>query len=104
VACYADAVGISKDAVIPRDAQGRLGAATTLVAQAHAAGLAVHAWTFRAENSFLPADCRAAGDDRALGDLGRELRAFLEADIDGFFTDQPDLGRTATHIAVPDKY
>jgi glycerophosphoryl diester phosphodiesterase len=27
-----------------------------------------------------------------LGDLGAELTAYLEAGIDGFFTDHPDLG------------
>jgi glycerophosphoryl diester phosphodiesterase len=104
VASYANAIGISKDAVIPRDARGRLGLPTSLVAEAHAAGLAVHPWTFRAENAFLPVDCRAGADAAARGDLARELAAFLDAGIDGFFTDHPDLARSAKSVVIPGNY
>ena len=93
VATYVDVIGAAKDLVIPRDAAGRLAGPTTLVADAHRAGLAVHVWTFRAENVFLPADLRRGADDGARGDVEAELRAFLDAGIDGFFTDQPDIGR-----------
>jgi glycerophosphoryl diester phosphodiesterase len=95
VATYADGIGPHKDRVIPRDAAGRLGAPTRLVADAHAAGLVVHPWTFRAENQFLPADLRA-GDpaDPAFpgghGDLDAEIAAFLAAGVDGLFSDFPD--------------
>jgi glycerophosphoryl diester phosphodiesterase len=50
-------------------------------------------WTFRAENVFLPADLRRGTGDGARGDVEAELHAFLDAGIDGFFTDQPDIGR-----------
>ena len=93
VATYADVIGVAKDLVIPRDAAARLAAPTTLVADAHRAGLAVHVWTFRAENAFLPADYRRGSGEAARGDVEAELRAFLDAGIDGFFTDQPDMGR-----------
>jgi glycerophosphoryl diester phosphodiesterase len=92
IAEYANAIGPSKTLIIPRTAQGTLGSATSLVADAQAVGLGVHPWTFRAENHFLPADRRAGNDDTHLGDLSGELTAYLATGIDGFFTDHPDLG------------
>ena len=93
IAMYADAIGPSKTLIIPRDAEGALGSPTALVANAHAAGLGVHPWTFRAENHFLPPDCRSDADPTHAGDLAAELSAYLATGIDGFFTDQPDIGR-----------
>jgi glycerophosphoryl diester phosphodiesterase len=90
IASYADAIGPEKDLVIARDPTGRLGAPTSLVAAAHAAGLRVHAYTFRNENRFLPADLRAAGPDTAPGDAVGEYVAFLAAGVDGVFSDHPD--------------
>jgi glycerophosphoryl diester phosphodiesterase len=103
IAEYADGVGPEKyHFLIPLDREGRLDMAnaTTFVADAHAAGLVVHPYTFRAENRALPADFQVgdAADedfDTALGDSVRELQAFLELGIDGFFTDHPDLARAA---------
>ena len=54
VAGYARAIGADKDLVIPRDGAGNLLAPSSLVADAHAAGLLVHAWTFRAEADVPP--------------------------------------------------
>lgn len=82
MAAYASCIGPAKSLVIPRDGEGRLLQPTSLVADCHAAGLKVHPWTFRAEREFLPAGL----------DLEAELREFLAAGIDGFFTDQPDVG------------
>jgi len=93
IAAYADAIGVNKSLIIPRKADGSLAAPTALVADAHAAGLRVHAWTFRAENEFLPAQFRADGGPGALGDMAGELRTFLATGLDGYFTDHPDLGR-----------
>jgi len=95
VARYADVLGVAKAMVIPCDAVGRLASPTTLVDDARRAGLGVHVWTFRAENQFLPAQCRHGVDPGARGDVESEIRAFLDVGIDGFFTDQPDAGRAA---------
>jgi glycerophosphoryl diester phosphodiesterase len=92
VATYADAVGVEKTLVIPRTAQGRLGSPTALVDDAHAEGLLVHAWTFRAENHFLPEPLRNGLDAAGLGDLAGELTPYLKAGLDGVFIDQPILG------------
>jgi glycerophosphoryl diester phosphodiesterase len=92
VARYADAIGVEKLLVIPRRKDGSLARETSLVRDAHAAGLAVHAWTFRAENQFLPTPLRSGEDPAQLGDVEAEMQAYLRAGIDGFFADQPVLG------------
>ncbi len=94
VAQYADAIGVDKVLVIPREAGG-LGPPTSLVRDAHAAGLAVHCWTFRAENHFLPGPLRSGSDPAALGDVASEVEAYLRAGVDGLFIDQPALGVSA---------
>ncbi|MGW5051143.1 glycerophosphodiester phosphodiesterase [Actinokineospora sp. NPDC004072] len=91
VATYADGIGPAKDLVIPRDAAGNLARPTTLVRDAHAAGLLVHPYTFRAENQFLPAGLRSSADPAAYGDLFAELDAFWRSGVDGVFADNPDI-------------
>ena len=97
VASYANGIGPEKSSVVPRDANGNLGTPTALVRNAHAAGLLVHPYTFRPENTFLPRNLRTGGDDatRSPSGMVREVQAFLAAGIDGFFTDDPALGRQA---------
>ena len=90
IATYADAVGPAKDQVIPRRPDGALGTPTSLVRDAHAAGLLVHPYTFRNENEFLPADLRSPGTPADYGDPFAEYRAFLDAGVDGLFSDNPD--------------
>ncbi len=94
IATYARGLGPEKSLIIPRDAQNRLLAPTDLVARAHAAGLVVHPWTFRAENYFLPTELRLgdAGAPEHLrqhGNIDAELRIFRAAGVDGVFTDFP---------------
>lgn len=91
VAAYANGVGPDKGYVIARKADGSLGEPTRFVADAHAAGLLVHPYTFRAENQFLPTDLQRGSDPAARGDIDAELRAFLATGIDGLFIDQPDI-------------
>jgi len=95
IARYARAIGVEKALVLPRDAQGRLRPATTLVADALRAGLLVHVWTLRGENEFLPADLRHGPDPAARGDVRGEATRFLEAGVDGYFTDHPAEGVAA---------
>ena len=78
--------------MIPRRPDGSLGQPTPVVRNAHRAGLEVHAWTFRQENRYLPTEFRSSADLTQPGDLVGEIRRFLGAGLDGFFTDNPDLG------------
>lgn len=87
VATYADGVGPNKAMVIPRTMIGNLGTPTTLVADAHKVGLAVHPWTFRRENYFLPLAQKSGIDPRGIGDVQAEMKAFLATGIDGIFSD-----------------
>ena len=73
-----------------RSPDGALAEPTALVAAAHAAGLRVHAYTFRNENHFLPANLRSGPADSAYGDSFAEYAAFLAAGLDGLFTDNTD--------------
>ncbi|KAJ8734824.1 hypothetical protein PYW08_014074 [Mythimna loreyi] len=94
VAKYAYAVGPDKSYIIPRDENNNLLNATTFVSDAHAAGLKVHPYTFRAENNFLPRQYHNAEDPNTpsvIGDLDAEVRAYFAAGIDGLFSDQPNI-------------
>jgi glycerophosphoryl diester phosphodiesterase len=90
VAAYAWGIGPNKDMVDKGE-----GTPSPLVADAHAAGLRVHVWTFRAENFFLPASLRKGLDPRAHGNVDTAIRRQLAAGIDGFFTDFPLIGAKA---------
>jgi glycerophosphoryl diester phosphodiesterase len=92
IAKYAEGIGVNKALIVPRDAEGYLSEPTTLVRDAHANGLIVHGWTFRAENDFLPKDFQSSSIPAALGDMAAEVEALLASGMDGFFTDHPDLG------------
>jgi glycerophosphoryl diester phosphodiesterase len=89
---YVDGIGPDKNQVIARNADNTLGTPTALVGDAHAAGLKVIPYTFRAENQFLPADYRVGTDPNAYGRAIDEQIAYLRTGLDGLFTDQPDIG------------
>lgn len=85
VAKYADVVGAHIGLILSPE-----GAPTSLVADAKAAGLVVHAWTVRPENDFLPATLRSGTDpkDRGCGDV--KLASMLKAaGVAGVFSDAP---------------
>lgn len=90
-----DGIGPDKALVIPRTGAGSLGTPTSLVSDAHAAGLAVTPWTFRAENTFLPTDYRLGTNPADFGRAVDEVVTFLGTGIDGLFCDQPDICVTA---------
>jgi glycerophosphoryl diester phosphodiesterase len=100
IATYAQAIGPYKLLIIPRGADGRLGEPTSLVKDAHAQGLLLHPWTFRAENAFLPTDLKQGSDPTVHGNLAAELLPYLRAGIDGFFTDNADLGCKAREAFI----
>jgi glycerophosphoryl diester phosphodiesterase len=89
IAEYADAIGVNKLLIIPRDADNQLTTPTALIRDAHGQGLRVHGWTFRADEHFLPS---------GTPDMILELQAYLRAGMDGFFTDHPDFGLRATRL------
>jgi len=95
VSTYAEAIGPDKSLVVARAADGALGQPTSLVGDAHFAGLAVHAYTFRDENHFLPRCCRTGADAGAKGDALGEYRAFFDAGVDGVFSDHADTALVA---------
>jgi glycerophosphoryl diester phosphodiesterase len=95
IASYADAIGPAKDLIVSRHPDGTLGAPTSLVADAHAAGLLVHAYTFRNENEFLPVNLRSAGFGADYGNAFAEYEVFFAAGVDGVFADNPDTALVA---------
>ncbi len=97
MAGYADVVAPPTRAIIPLGPDQRLGAPTSLVDDAHRAGLLVHTWTFRPENQFLAADFQDSAGPNARNPAGSvaEIRRYLQTGLDGFFTDDPALGRQA---------
>ncbi|MGI3779870.1 MAG: glycerophosphodiester phosphodiesterase family protein [Janthinobacterium lividum] len=92
---YADQLGLHKDLMIPRDADGRLLDPSPVLHDAHEAGLRVTGWTFRRENRFLPLQLRSGDDLDGVGDLDAEITTFLRAGMDDLFTDNPDVGYSA---------
>ncbi|XGV98467.1 MAG: glycerophosphodiester phosphodiesterase family protein [Leptolyngbya sp. BL-A-14] len=106
VAKYADGIGPDKRMIVPAstvdrnndgkpddlngdgqisDADRVLGAPTTLIQDAHSAGLLVHLYTLRNDSFFLASDYQ--------NDPTKEFRQFINLGVDGFFTDFPDTGR-----------
>ncbi|MBD2299174.1 glycerophosphodiester phosphodiesterase [Nostoc sp. FACHB-190] len=90
IAKYAQAIGIHKDILIPRDNNNKLRSPTSVVHNAHATNLQVHAWTFRNEDYFLPLDFQ--------GNPQGEYELFFSLGVDGVFSDFSD-----TALSVRDR-
>ncbi|MFC8919860.1 glycerophosphodiester phosphodiesterase family protein [Streptomyces sp. NPDC047821] len=86
IAAYAQWIGPDKSSLV---------APSTLVADAHAAGLRVGAYTFRAENRYLPAELRRGTDPHAFGDAFAEYARHFALGVDAVVTDFPDLAAVA---------
>ncbi len=69
-----------------------LGSPTSLIEDAHRAGLFVDAWTFRDEPQFLAADYQ--------GDAIAEYRQFFSLGVDGVITDFPHTALCARNEIV----
>lgn len=81
---YADGLGANIRLILNPD-----GSATSLVADARAVGLDVHAWTLRPENAFLPPELQGSGGDAAHGDQSALFRMLQSAGVTGVFADDP---------------
>ncbi len=93
IATYAAWVAPDVTLVIPRDTQGRSTAPSSLVSDAHVAGLKVVVWTLRAENFFLPLEYRSGALPGAHGDMAGYVHALSETGVDAIFSDFPALAR-----------
>ncbi|WP_374573251.1 glycerophosphodiester phosphodiesterase [Phenylobacterium sp.] len=95
IAAYADGIGPEWSQILPTGADGGLAAPTSLVDDAHAAGLMVHPWTVRAENYFLPPKLRRGASQADHGDVEAVYKALYAAGVDGLFSDFPALAVAA---------
>ncbi|GHG93244.1 glycerophosphodiester phosphodiesterase family protein [Streptomyces lanatus] len=81
IARYADWIGPDKASLV----------GTPLLADAHAAGLRVGPYTFRAENQFLAAQFRRGDGANDFGDAFAEYALYYGMGVDAVVTDFPDL-------------
>jgi glycerophosphoryl diester phosphodiesterase len=95
ISTYAQVLGATKSLLLRWDGAGRPPTSTELVQRAHDAELAVHAWTFRSENAFLPPGLRRGAAGAAYGDAAAEYAAFRRLGVDGVFTDHPNMAVAA---------
>lgn len=93
VARYAAAIGPWKRQILRAVPSSRSLLGTTLIEQAHAVGLEVHAYTFRDEPTTLAPEYQ--------GDPLREYRQFFALGIDGVFSDFPDTALAARAECFP---
>lgn len=100
IAAFAEGLGPEWPLVIPTP-NGLLGAPTALVTNAHLAGLAVHPWTVRAENYFLPASLKIGTVPSDRGNADAVYRALYAAGVDGLFSDFPGLAVQARDLPPP---
>ncbi|MDX3104556.1 glycerophosphodiester phosphodiesterase [Nonomuraea angiospora] len=90
IAQYAQWIGPDKSSAIPLNPDGSSGTPTTLVSDAHKAGLKIGVYTFRSENQYLPLQLRRGQVATDHGDALAEYRAHLDLGVDAFVTDYPD--------------
>ena len=101
IAAYADWVAPWTRQLIPLGADAALGEPKAVIADAHRAGLLVGCYTFRPENQYLAGNFRNEAGANARNPEGSvaEIRRYIGEGLDGFFTDDPALGRRAVDAA-----
>ena len=95
IAAFANGIGPWKRLIIAENPDKTLAAPNTVVADAHAAGLTVHPYTFRNEDRYLAKDY---GNDPI-----KEYLQFYELGVDGVFADFPDTAVAAREIFMQGK-
>lgn len=85
---------VNKDGSVD-DADKMTTAPTTLIQDAHNAGLQVHPYTFRNEPQYLAADYK--------GDPEAEYRQFISLGVDAYFSDFPGTGDKVRDQATSDQ-
>ncbi|WP_406623633.1 glycerophosphodiester phosphodiesterase family protein [Acidovorax sp. SDU_ACID1] len=89
IAAYAQGVALPRQLAMAMD-KGRWIAPSAATREAKAAGLAVHVWTLRPENQFLPPAYRKGTNPADRGDALAEARAILgSGGVDGLIADDP---------------
>ncbi|MEO8893318.1 MAG: glycerophosphodiester phosphodiesterase family protein, partial [Coleofasciculaceae cyanobacterium] len=83
IAEYAEGIGAYKGLIVPIGVDIN---STTLITDAHAVNLKIHAWTFRNEEQYLAPNYQ--------GNPQTEYEQFFKLGIDGVFSDFPDLAVT----------
>ena len=95
IAKFANGIGPYKRLIVPQNADKSLAAPTTLVADAHKAGLVVHPYTFRNEPVFLAPDYK--------NDPLQEYSQFFKLGVDGLFSDFADTAVKARELYLQGK-
>ena len=90
ISAFAEGLGPEWPLVLSSN-DGTLGGPTNLVRNAHAAGMAIHPWTVRAENAFLPKSLQRGTAPGDHGNVGALLTALYASGVDGVFSDFPGL-------------
>ena len=92
IAAYADGIGPWKRTIVLESEDKTLKPANSVIADAHAAGLFVHAYTFRDEPDTLAPDYE--------GEPQNEYEQFFMLGLDGVFSDFSDTAvRARTRVA-----
>lgn len=95
IATFAQGIGPWKRLLLPENPDKTLAAPTSVIADAHAAGLQVHPYTFRNEARYLAPAYN--------GDPIKEYLQFFELGVDGVFSDFSDTAAVARDIFLQKK-
>jgi len=95
IASFSQGIGPWKRLLVAANPDKTLAPVNTVVADAHAAGLLVHPYTFRNEARYLATEYA--------GDPIKEYVQFFELGVDGVFSDFPDTAVAAREVFLKSK-